>query len=86
MLNHTEHNAALPAGLRDDCKPEERVLAWKALLLEGWMRKHNFRAAHPVGPDRWPAPEGTAAQVEPSPLTARRASMSENDIHEHLTN
>eukprot|EP00966_Prymnesium_polylepis_P076005 1762117-Prymnesium_polylepis.1 len=23
-------------------------MAWRALLLEGWMRNHNFRADHPT--------------------------------------
>jgi hypothetical protein len=38
----------LPAGLGDDVKPEARVMAWRALLLEGWMRNHNFRADRPT--------------------------------------
>ena len=51
---------------------EARVLAWKACVLERWMREFNWRATHPAGDAsaRWPAPEGTLPPHEgPSPLS-----------------
>ena len=55
---------------------ERPILAWKALLLEKWMRDRNFRADH-AEPERknWPKPEGDAAALEAGPLSIDRTTL-----------
>ena len=55
---------------------ERPKMAWKALLLESWMRARNFRTDHPVDDrSQWPVPEGSAASLGQAPISILRAEL-----------